>query len=131
MYNNTVTYNGLTFESEHDQSYFNRKRKKRLQKKLSVGDFFSVIVHVHVDHTVEGDDTIDEVIDKLLNDEIGDLCMVSLWQDLSSDIYFSADGNNDYKSIMNHEKYLKSNIEKVFSGYDDNVYIQFDVIHNQ
>lgn len=128
---NNITYNGLTFMSEHDESYFHKRRSRRLQKKLSVGEFFSVIVHIHVDHHVESDDDIDFLIDRMLSGSSERLYAVSLWQAKTADIYVVDDGNNNVDKMNEYQTYLREEMEWVFNPLDDDITITFDIFHDE
>lgn len=117
--------------SEHDESYFHKKRSRRLQKKLSVGEFFSVIVHIHVDHHVESDEDIDFLIDRMLSDSSERLYAASIWQANKADIYAEDDGNNDVDKMNEYQTYLREVMEWVFKPHDDDITITFDLLHNE
>lgn len=60
-----VTVNGVTFLTSHPKSYFNRKRSKRLHKKLHTGEHLTVLVRIVItcDPVDDGGDLMDDLID--------------------------------------------------------------------
>lgn len=125
-----IESNNVMFYSTEPQSFFERKRKNRLEKKLSVGKHLSLVLMLDIHHTIKDDKAIDAVIDDFFDMEIERRVALSFWSEQETSIAFQLDNSTNVNGEVDREvEHIVDEVQNLFERHNTVAGIEEKLIH--